>query len=57
MLLIKELFNKGFIGKEQVASLELEIKKTGKRTEEVLLEKHIVEESVLFSYLPCWIFF
>ena len=49
MSLIKELFNKGLIKKEQVASLELEIKKTGKRIEQVLLEKGIVEESVLFS--------
>ena len=48
MSLIKELLNKGLIQKEQVASLELEVKKTGKRTEEVLLEKHIIEESVLF---------
>ena len=50
MSLIKELLNKGLIQKEQVASLELEIKKTGKRTEEVLLEKHIIEESVLFFF-------
>lgn len=49
MSLIKELFNKGLIKKEQVASLELEVKKTGKRIEQVLLEKGIVEESVLFS--------
>ncbi len=48
MSLIKELFDKGFIKKEQVASSELEVKKTGKRIEQVLLEKHIVEESVLF---------
>ncbi len=48
MSLIKELLNKGLIQKEQVASLELEVKKTGKTTEEVLLEKHIIEESVLF---------
>ena len=50
MSLIKELLNKGLIQKEQVASLELEVKKTGKRTEEVLLEKHIIEESVLFFF-------
>ena len=49
MSLIKELFKKGLIREEQVASLEFEVKKTGKRTEQVLLEKHIVEESVLFS--------
>ncbi len=49
MSLIKELFNKGLIKQEQVVSLEFEVKKTGKRTEQVLLEKHIVEESVLFS--------
>ena len=49
MSLIKELFNKGLIKEEQVASLEFEVKKTGKRTEQVLLEKRIVEESILFS--------
>ncbi len=50
MSLIKELLNKGLIQKEQAASLELEVKKTGKTTEEVLLEKHIIEESVLFFF-------
>ncbi len=49
MSLVKELFNKGLIKKEQVTSLEFEVKKTGKRIEEVLLEKDIIEESVLFS--------
>jgi len=49
MSLIRELVNKGLIKEKEIASLEFEMKKSGRRTEEFLLEKRIVEEPILFS--------
>lgn len=47
--LIQQLTQKGFLDKDQASSLEFEIKSSGKKEEEVILEKNIVSESVLFS--------
>ncbi len=47
--LIKVLSKKGIIKKDQAASLEFEIKSSGKKEEEVILDKRIVKESFLFS--------
>jgi len=49
MSLIKELIQKGILGKEKATSLEFEIKQSGKKEEEVLLETGAVPEEVLFS--------
>lgn len=49
MSLIQELAKKGIIPKENVASLEFEMKKSGKREEEFILEKRLAKESVVFS--------
>ncbi|MBU0546831.1 GspE/PulE family protein [Patescibacteria group bacterium] len=49
MSLIRELFNKGIIKEENIAALEFEMKKKGKKEEEFLLEKRIIKEEELFS--------
>jgi len=49
MSLLQELLKKGILKKEQISSLESEIKKTGKKEEEILLEKGIIEEALLFQ--------
>jgi len=49
MSLINELVKKGILSKEKTFSLKLEIKQSGKKEEEVLLEKGIVEEDFLFN--------
>ena len=49
MSLIKELVNKGIIQEKDIASLEFEAKKSGKSTEEFLLDKGMVKEQILFS--------
>ena len=49
MALLQELAKKGIIGKEREASLEYEVKISGKREEEIILEERIVSEEFLFS--------
>ena len=49
MSLIKELAKKGLITKEKASSLEFEVRESGKKEEELLLERRIVEEDVLFN--------
>ncbi|KPJ71797.1 hypothetical protein AMJ50_00465 [Parcubacteria bacterium DG_74_3] len=49
MSLIKELVKKGLLKKEIATSLEFEVKATGKKEEELLLEKRLVSESLLFN--------
>lgn len=49
MTLIQNLLKKGIIDKDQLTSLEFEIKSSGKKEEEVILEKGIIDESFLFN--------
>jgi len=49
MSLIKQLVNKGILEKEKAASLEFEVKQSGKKEEEIILEAGIVPETVLFN--------
>ncbi len=49
MSLIKKLIEKGTLKKEQAVSLDFEIKESGKKEEEVILERGIVPEQVLFQ--------
>lgn len=49
MSLIKELIKKGLLKKEVATSLEFEVKQTGKKEENLLLEKQLVSESLLFN--------
>jgi type IV pilus assembly protein PilB len=49
MPLIKQLIERGIIDKEKAVALEAEAQRSGKKTEEVLMEKGIVSEEVLFS--------
>ncbi len=49
MSLIKELVRKGLLGKKEASSLEYEIKSLGKKEEDVLLEKQLVSEPLLFE--------
>lgn len=49
MSLIQELAKKGLLEKDKVSSLQFEVKQSGKREEEVLLEKGIISEDVLFA--------
>lgn len=49
MSLVKQLKEKGVIDKSRATSLEYEIKTSGKREEEILLEKEVVSEDFLFS--------
>jgi len=49
MSLIKKLIEKGFITKEQEASLVEELKTSGKKEEEFLLSKKIIGEEELFG--------
>jgi len=49
MTLVQQLVKKGIITKEKATSLELEIKESGKKEEEVILEKGIVDENFLFN--------
>lgn len=48
-VLIQQLVKKGFLKKEEAASLEAEIKDSGRREEEIVLEKEIVSEKILFQ--------
>jgi type IV pilus assembly protein PilB len=47
--LIQQLAQKGLLEKEQANALEFEAKNSGKKEEEIILEKNIVSESILFS--------
>ena len=49
MTLVQQLVKKGILEKEKATFLEYEIKTSGKKEEEVILEKGIVSESFLFS--------
>jgi len=49
MALVDELIKKGVLDKEKAAILEKEIKTSGKREEEVILEKDFLAEDVLFE--------
>jgi len=49
MTLLQQLVKKGILDKEQALSLEYEIKQTGKREEEIILEAGIVPEMVLYQ--------
>lgn len=49
MALLKELVKKGFLEKDKADFLEKEIKASGKKEEEVILEKKIVSEEFLFN--------
>ncbi|MBU0476412.1 GspE/PulE family protein [Patescibacteria group bacterium] len=48
-LLIQQLVKKGILEKTKAASLEYEIKSSGKKEEEVLIERGITDEDLLFS--------
>jgi type IV pilus assembly protein PilB len=47
--LIQQLVKKGLLEKDKASSLEFEVKNSGKKEEELLLEGKIVSESILFS--------
>jgi len=49
MNLVQQLVKKEVIDKEKATSLEFEIKSSGKKEEEVLLEKGVVDEKFLFN--------
>lgn len=49
MTLIQHLVKKGLLEKEKATSLEYEIKTSGKKEEEVILERKIVSEDFLFG--------
>ena len=49
MSLLKELIKKGVLDKEKAAILEKEIKTSGKKEEEIILEKGLVAEDFLFE--------
>ena len=49
MTLIQQLVKKGLLEKEKAASLEYEAKSSGKKEEELILEKRIVSEDFLFG--------
>lgn len=49
MSLIKQLIEKGILTKEKAVSLDFEIKQSGRKEEEVILEREIVPESVLYQ--------
>lgn len=47
--LVQQLLKKEIIDKEKATSLEFEIKNSGKKEEEVILEKRVVDEIFLFN--------
>jgi len=49
MTLLQQLVKKGVIDKEKASSLEFEIKETGRREEEVILERRLCDENFLFA--------
>ncbi len=49
MKLIQELFGNGILNEQKKNELEAELKKTGKTEEDIILERKIVSEDVLFK--------
>ena len=49
MTLIQQLVKKGILDKGKATTLEFEIRETGKREEEVILERRICDENFLFD--------
>jgi len=49
MTLVQQLVKKGIIGKSRATALEYEVKTSGRREEEVILDKRIVSEDFLFD--------
>ncbi|PIV10062.1 MAG: hypothetical protein COS49_02595, partial [Candidatus Portnoybacteria bacterium CG03_land_8_20_14_0_80_41_10] len=49
MTLINQLVEKGILDKEKATTLEFEIRETGKREEEVILERRLCDENFLFD--------
>lgn len=49
MTLLQQLVKKGLLEKEKATSLEYEVKSSGRREEEVILEKKIIGEDFLFG--------
>jgi type IV pilus assembly protein PilB len=49
MTLVQQLLQRNIINKEKATSLEFEIKNSGRKEEEVILEKRIVSENFLFN--------
>ena len=49
MSLINQLVKKRILDKGKATTLEFEIRETGKREEEVILERRIVDENFLFN--------
>jgi len=49
MSLIKQLIEKGIVDKEKALSLEFEIKQSGRKEEDVIMETGLVPETVLFG--------
>lgn len=49
MTLLQQLVKKGLLEKEKATTLEYEIKSSGKKEEEIILEKRIVSEDFLFG--------
>jgi len=49
MTLVKKLVEKGFLPKEKATSLEFEIRNSGKKEEEVILESGFVPEEAIFN--------
>jgi len=49
MMLVQYLIKKGVIDKKQAASLEYDIKVSGKKEEEVIVEKGIIPEDLVFE--------
>ncbi len=47
--LIEQLIKKGVIDKKQASSLEYDIKVSGRKEEEIILEKAMAPEDVLFT--------
>ncbi len=49
MVLLQELFANGILSEKRKEELKKEIEKTGKKEEEVILEKNIISENALFE--------
>jgi type IV pilus assembly protein PilB len=49
MTLLQQLVKKGLLDKEKAVSLEYEVKNSGKREEDVILERRIMPEEALFT--------
>ncbi len=47
--ILRELINRGTIDRKKAAELQIEVKSSGKKLEELLLEKNLISEEELFS--------